>query len=836
VSDTPLVTTTSVDDVIVDPTNRWVYVATGDLNFGSFSMGSAGILRSKDLGATWEVLGANVFTPAYPPALTPTFPQYQAIGKVRVDPNNSNTIIAGTKTGLFFSYDSGASWSGPCLTNPHSTQRQDITGLLTRDNGTTTTLYAAVGARGYMTTVQPDLGANGANGVYSLTIPAAPSGCPAVADWTLLNSGFPANTGSGLPCGSVPPSNVVCTGNTLGRIDLAIAPSNPQVLYAQVQAPAPGPNTCRGCFLGLWRTTNGGTSWTLQADGADLNADPCGANTAQNWYNQALAVDPNNADVIFFDEIDIWKSTNGGATLTDITCGYTLGLAGNATHVDQHALTFVPGSSSTLLAGNDGGVYISMDANAPVPTFTQLNSTLNTIEFYSGDISANFANSPNPFIVAGAQDNGSSAFQWASNPGPAVWQQRNGGDGMFARIEPKQGNNVYYESQWGAIVRSTTGPFGPLLGASGSWGAGATGTGINTKSFIFPYEIDKHVCKSFAGVDEATCGHMIGGTRQVWETINGGTWLANSPDLTKGVLGDRSFIGNLAYAYTDNKIAVAGTNDGNFWYGFGLGQGIGNSATWVNVTGANAVLPNRPILDVTIKANDALVGYAAVGGFNENTPATPGHVYQVTCVAACASYTWLNKSGNLPNIPVDSIAVNPKVPSQVFAGTDWGLYFTNNISVVNPTWYRFSAGLPPVMIWDMAIDRGPGTQPDATTLALFTRGRGAYAWPLPSGPIVPTSVRVTAFSAKAGAAGVTLRWRTAAEASTLGFNVWRFANGKGVKVNRRLIAAKRTTAGAAYRFVDRHARPGVSYTYRLQAVTTTGTRAWRAKTTVRAHR
>ena len=836
VSDTPLVTTTSIDDLYIDPANRWVYAATGDLNFGSFAMGSAGILRSKDLGVTWEVLGANVFTPIYPPALTPTFPQYQAIGKVRVDPNNSNTIIAGTKTGLFFSYDSGANWSGPCLTNAFSSQRQDITGLLSRDNGTTTSLYAAVGTRGYATTVQPDLGGNGANGIYSMTIPASPSGCPAVGGWTLLNTGWPANTGSGVPCGSVPPSTSACTGNSLGRIDLAMAPSNPNVIYAEVQAPAPQPGTCRGCFLGLWRTTDGGATWALRSDGTDLNADPCGANSAQNWYNQALAVDPNNPDAIFLDEIDIWKSTDGGTTLTDITCGYTLGLAGNATHVDQHALTFLPGSSTSMLAGNDGGIYLTLDANAPVPTFTNLNATMNTIEFYSGDISANFANSSTPFIVAGAQDNGSSAYQWAGDPGPAVWQQRNGGDGMFARIEPKQGLNIYMESQWGAIVRSTTGPYGALLGAAGPWGGGATGTGIDTKSFIFPYEIDKHVCKSFAGVDEATCGHMIAGTRRVWETINGGTWLANSPDLTKGVLLDRSFIGNLAYAYTDNKIAIAGTNDGNVQYGFGLGQGITNTATWVNVTGGNAVLPNRPILDVTIKANNALVGYAAVGGFDENTPATPGHVFQVTCTATCGSSTWLNKSGNLPNIPVDSIAVNPKVPNQIFAGTDWGLYFTNDISVANPLWFRFSAGLPPVMIWDMAIDRGPGTQPDATTLALFTRGRGAYAWPLPTGPITPTAVQVRSFSARAARRGVTLSWRTAAEVDTLGFNVWRFANGKGLKVNRSLVAAKRRAGGATYRLVDRHARPGASYTYRLQAVSTTGTRAWHGRTTVRAQR
>ena len=150
------------------------------------------------------------------------------------------------------------------------------------------------------------------------------------------------------------------------------------------------------------------------------------------------------------------------------------------------------------------------------------------------------------------------------------------------------------------------------------------------------------------------------------------------------------------------------------------------SATWVNVTGANAVLPSRP--SWTAPAIPT-VGYAAVGGFDANTPTTPGHVFQVVCTTNCASFTWTNKSGNLPDIPADSILPNPRFPQQVFVGTDWGLYFTNDINQSPPVWQRFQQGLPNSMIWDMSIDRG------FTTLAVFTRSRGAYAWPLPDGPV-----------------------------------------------------------------------------------------------------
>ena len=121
VTDDPLISTTAIDTVTIDPNNHnTIYAGTGDLNFGSFSMGSQGILKSTDAGATWTVLGENVFGMIYsePPG---QYPQYNAVGKVRVDPNNSSKVVAGTKQGLFFSYDGGANWSGPCFTNNFST-------------------------------------------------------------------------------------------------------------------------------------------------------------------------------------------------------------------------------------------------------------------------------------------------------------------------------------------------------------------------------------------------------------------------------------------------------------------------------------------------------------------------------------------------------------------------------------------------------------------------------------------------------------------------------------------------------------------------------------------
>jgi hypothetical protein len=746
VTDDPLLTTISIDDVTIDPNDHnTVYAGTGDLNYGSFSMGSQGILKSTDAGATWTVLGADVFAPGLPLPVD-KFPQYQAVGKVRVDPRNSNNVVAGTKTGLYFSYDAGTNWAGPCTTNSFNTQRQDITGLILSDQGSSTRIIAAVGVRGFASAVQYDIDQNGANGLYKGSIPA--SGCP--ADFSLISTsanGWPAGTGAGARYINS------TTGNQLGRIDIAIAPSNPDYIYAQVQSITPNTNSgcgsANGCQLGVWRSTNGGVTWTQLAGspGASLRNCTNGAGDyPQNWYDQAIAVDPNNPDRVFISTFDIWFWANGATAFNDTSCGYSYSGSAGVVHVDQHALAFVPGSSSVLLAGNDGGVHMTANANIASqtvdPAWVNIDTGLNTIEFYSGDISGFFATSATQMANGGAQDNGSSTVKYTNGaPGPAQWQMGTGGDGFYARIDPV-GGRFWQGGNSGGVTRCVaadcTLPGTAWSSARGNW------TG-DTQAFQLPYEIFKGTPGNTANDCKPTgCDHLIAGTTRVWETINGNaasvgsTWLMNSPaNLTKQTLGNRSYINQLAYAPSISTTAIVGTNDGNVQYGFGLGRGIANSATWVNVTGGNAVLPNRPILDVTIDPSTPTTAYASVGGFNANTPSTPGHVFRVVCTANCASFTWSNKTGNLPDIPADSIIANPRFPQQVFVGTDFGLYFTNDITAAPPIWQRFQTGLPNVMIWDMQIDRG------ATTLSVWTRGRGAYVWPLPNTPFNKLNQTIT---------------------------------------------------------------------------------------------
>jgi hypothetical protein len=807
VTDDPLISTTAIDTITIDPGNHnTVYAGTGDLNFGSFSMGSQGILKSIDAGATWTVLGENVFGMIYnEPA--GQYPQYNAVGKVRVDPNNSSKVVAGTKQGLYFSYDGGATWSVPCFTNSFTTQRQDVTGLeLSNMGGGVTRIIAAIGTRGFPTSVQYDLGKNGANGLYSATMGS--SGCPSFSPIASNANGFvfgnqvtgspyttgaPMNADNGTPCDyPISGGNGTCGSSTnqLGRIDIAVAPSNPNYVYAQVCSIVfnnnSGCGNTNGCQLGAWASTDGGGTWSYMEGSQGGSLRNCGAGQGdypQNWYNQGVAVDPNNPDRVFFDTFDIWFATRTGTVWNDTSCGYS-GASPHPVHVDQHALTFVPGSSSILAVGNDGGVHGTANADITSdtvdPTWFNMDTDINTIEFYSGDISGNFANAASPQACGGAQDNASSSVTFVGTPtGPVQWQTGIGGDGFYARIDPVgtgsslrffQGNNSGGMSR---CVSNCTAGGAPWIAVTGGWLG-------DTRSFVMPYDLfhggvpGGDDCPP-AGVPGG-CGHLITASTRVFETIaggnatmNSGSWyITNTPttqNMTKQTLGNRSYINQVKYSPKYSSVAMLGTNDANVWIGFNLGTGTASQANWVDVTGSNTVLPLRPVqgiaLDPTVSAANLPVGYAAVGGFNPNTPTMPGHVFQVTCTANCGSFTWVDKTGNLPDIPVDSIIVNPNNSHQIYAGTDWGVYYTDDITVASPTWLRFENGISHAMVWDMQIDRG------STTLSVWTRSRGAYVYPLP-GASSPTPTPTASPSATATPTATATATATASPTATPG--------------------------------------------------------------------
>ena len=201
-------------------------------------------------------------------------------------------------------------------------------------------------------------------------------------------------------------------------------------------------------------------------------------------------------------------------------------------------------------------------------------------------------------------------------------------------------------------------------------------------------------------------------------------------------------------APSEPKAAVAGTSDGKVWFSENIHTGASctqaaantasfsctpnTSATWRDADSTNAVLPNRAILGVAHDPTNHRAIYAAVGGFDDNTPATPGHLFQLTWNGT--AWTRANKTGNLPDVPAAAVVVNPLNRKQVFVGTFFGFYFTDDIDAATPVWARYQWGLPNTVIQYLTVDRGPAATPFAgTTLMAFTYGRGVYAIRLPTG-------------------------------------------------------------------------------------------------------
>ncbi len=748
--------TQAVSAIEIDPNDHnTIYVGTGD--FDANDQFGEGIMKSTDGGATWTQLGASVFTPYA--AGTPLWSN-QNIGVIKVDPNNSSNVLVGTRYDLYISHDAGLTWArcsfGANPTDPTSASNpintiNRISGILVDPTTNPTTVYVAVGfvATNY----------NGDNGVYKGTIPN--SGCPTL---TLMSSGWPAGTGNGTNGGS-----------NVGRIRLASSRGNSTnnlVIYAQVE------DAANYNALGTWVTTNQGTTWVQLAGSTDTNYKNCaGTSTSegQDWYDLFLLVDPGNDKTLYIGRTDMYNatvnSTYSSMTITDLGNVYATSCTGYGTiHPDQHGAAWVSGTGVTtqFLLGNDGGIYAATGA---VGGFTQFNNTVNATEFYAGQTGANLAGAATQYYFGGSQDNGNESWDSGTSIGGSLqWQGRaNGGDGFFTAFDPIAGTlsagRWYTEYTYGQMSCSSSGATNGGNNYGNCYGKWVSATGANSDraAWSSPFKLDIFHCTT------GQCNNLLFGAAHLWTYAGLGTlpgyntrkWTqAGTTDLATNGTATGSVI-TLDVAMSNPAYVVTGADVGKVWLstnaftGANCTQAAANtasfactangSATWTDLTGANAVLPNRAILGVAFDPATTNIVYAAVGGFNVNTATTPGHLFQATTSNNWAAFTWADKTGNLPDVPAWSVLVNPNNNKQVFVGTDMGFFFTNDITAATPTWYRYQYGLPDTVIQYLAVDRGPSGSPYAsTTLTAFTYGRGAYSIQLPTAagfdphPVPPT--------------------------------------------------------------------------------------------------
>jgi len=299
------------------------YFGTGEGYFNGDAIRGNGIWKSIDGGVSWSPLNSTLNSASF-----------RYIQKIVVHPVSGH-IFAATRSGLQRSTDGGITWTKVLGAGTGAANDAMADLEITSNN----VLIATVGIFSTDGIYRSSTGASGA--------------------WTKLNtaaSGFPT------------------TG--IQRIEVACAPSDANVMYAVTQGAGNGAG-------GVYRSADQGTTWitrTLPTDadggiGADFTR-------GQAWYDLALAVDPNNADVLCVGGIDLFKSTNGATTWQQISHWYG-GFGYQYTHADQHTIVYQPGSSSTILFGNDGGVFRTANGTASIPAIQSKSDNYNVTQYYA---------------------------------------------------------------------------------------------------------------------------------------------------------------------------------------------------------------------------------------------------------------------------------------------------------------------------------------------------------------------------------------------------------------------------------------------------------------------
>ncbi|MEI6889569.1 MAG: VPS10 domain-containing protein [Bacteroidales bacterium] len=627
----------SVGDIAIDPNNDQVlYCGTGEANSSSFSFLGDGIYKSTDAGASWQHIG--LINSAY-------------IGRVLVDYSNSqrvfvaacgNLFTTNDERGVYRSDDGGQTWQR-VLYLTDSTSAIDLVQHPTNPQ----ILYAAMWERSRGLVYRRSFGLT--SGIWKST--------DGGTNWTEMTSGLPK-------------------GSNVGRIGIAIAKSNPDILYAFYDLD----NT----EVAVYKSLNGGQSWTRTNDGALY-----GMNSNFGWYFGQVRVDPLNPNRVFVMGVDLFRSDNGGSSWTDISTWDF--------HVDHHAMMFDE-TTNSIIEGNDGGLYRSQNSGN---SWTKINNLALT-QFYAIDI--DYQNPER--LYGGTQDN--NTIRTLSG-GTSDWEPILGGDGMYTLVDYTNSNIIYAEYQWGNLYRSDDG-------------------GSNMNYIASPMSGDRVNWSAPLAMHPEDPSILYFGTYRVWKSTNkGNSWQAVSGDLTAGI--DQYFytITTIAISAINPAIVIAGTGDGKVQISTNNGQ------TWQNIS---AGLPNRSITRVATDPFEEHTIYVTLSGFRWDEPLP--HVFKSTDLGS----TWTDISGNLPEFPVNDIALDPDIPGKIIVGTDAGVYGTAD---GGQTWSWIWNGLPAVPVYAMKIHA------PTRTIVVGTYGLSCYKASLDqlftgiSSPAKPSSVHLDAY-------------------------------------------------------------------------------------------
>jgi photosystem II stability/assembly factor-like uncharacterized protein len=652
--------------------SRIIYVGTGEANFISVSQSGLGILKSSDRGASWTLLGASSFARG-------------SVAALRVDPTEPSTLLAATSRG------------GAGRDQPETVPSPPPFGILRSTDGGKTWVRTLAG----QTTALEIDPTNFRNQYAAIGEPRAGvfNDTPGAVVNGLYRSPDGGQTWSPIagPWGT---STSVTTAAT-GRIGLALAPSNPNVLYASVQS-SPNGGGINAPLSGLFRTDN---AWAAAPTWLQIPTDaiPAPGYCNQCAYAHVISVDPSDPNVLFAGGLNLWKCQNCGNAPS-----WSMVLGGS----DYHSLVW---AGSRLIAGKDQGLFSTTDGGN---TWESHNASLSSVQFYGGALHPTTSS----FILGGTQDN--LAVKWT---GGVAWERMIGSLGGFCEGEVAISSSRP-DTSW--MCAYTQVGINRTTDGLQSWQKADTGIDYNGAHIPIPV-------RKCPGNDDV----FVAGTNRMWRSDNffsaaTASWVTNSPadpypfpfaPNAPGTIYAIEFNPSdstcSTYVYGNRGTQIQMTTDGG--------------KTWRDLD-RGKTLPPRPINAIAVDPVNSNVLYVALSSFDDGTPGKPGHVFKTTN-AMSAAPVWSNISPPA-NLPFNVIRIDPKNPNSVYAGADSGIWHSAN---GGGGWQRLgpATGLPNAPIYDLKFDPTTGAP------VVFTYGRGAFrldpnAIPV-SGPILAISTTAT---------------------------------------------------------------------------------------------
>ena len=435
----------------------------------------------------------------------------------------------------------------------------------------------------------------------------------------------------------------------------------------------------------MYRSTDGGGTWTKRDASSNFKNNFGGF----GWYFGSMGVHPTKRDTVYALGVGFIRSFDGGVNW---------GTAVSGIHTDQHAIWIDPAAPSDIFVGNDGGFYLSTNGGG-VGSWTK-GGTQPFTQFYQITVDPSNASRQ----MGGTQDN--ATLMSAGSPGS--WTAVFGGDGFYCLIDPTNPNIVFAESQ------NMSGGTGPQRSSSG----GAAGTYVTPSGFN---SSDRYNWDAPFVMDPTNHNILLAGSQHVYKsTTNGVSYSVVSGDLAFNPSSSRP-------NGTISTISISAVDHLTYYTGSSNGKVYRSTDGGVNWDDKSFGLPLRYVTRIVADPFDAGTVYCSLSGFNGSSE-VPVHLYKSTD----RGDTWTNIAGNLPDAPVNDIVVDNLNPQRLYAGTDLGVYATQNGGA---SWYPLGQGLPLQAVFDLYLHTG------SRTLFAGTHGRSMWSLNLNE---MPTAVGAAA--------------------------------------------------------------------------------------------